>query len=154
MILDRLTIDIDAYEANMEIKAIQAYYGLSNLDIVEKIVVHVSTSGRGVHLEGHLSEMLSEDERYALRRSLHDDTKRTDLDEERGEAGHATDIFWSEKDGNEGERERVPDVWAALDRIEGNRSDYNRVKSLAQHGRKGVWATHGLNRPSMADDLS
>lgn len=152
MILDRVTIDIDHYEQNAHLKAVQAYYGLKNHAKVDEIVVHVSTGGKGIHLEGRLTERFSDDERMALRRSLNDDDKRANLDEERGAVGHATNIFWDQKDGNDHERVEMPDIWAAIDRVEANRADdYSRVKALALHGRKAVWDTHGLNRPSMAE---
>ena len=151
MIVDRLTIDIDYYEPNAEMRALRAYHGLRRLDIVDNIEVHVSTSGKGIHIEGHLSERLSDDERYALRRGFCDDTKRVDLDEERGAVGHATDIFWTEKAGNDGERQQVDDIWAALDWLERGRSDASRVEQAAKHGRKGVWATTGFNRASLAE---
>lgn len=152
MILDRITIDIDHYECNAHLKAIRAFYALQNHEKVKNVIVHISTGGKGIHLEGHLTEIFTDDDRLQLRRHLCDDAKRTHLDEERGAVGHATNIFWSQKDGNEGERERMPDIWAALDRIENTRaSDHARVKALAQHGRKGVWDTHGINRASLAE---
>lgn len=155
MIQDRVTIDIDYYVPNAALKAIRAYYALSNHDAVYEVVTHVSTSGQGVHVEGHCDRILDEHDRDALRGALHDDEKRHELDEERGDVGHATDIYWSQKEGNDGERERVEDVWAALDRIEHNRaSDYSRVKALALRGRKAVWDTHGLNRPSLAEEAA
>lgn len=154
MILDRVTIDIDHYVPSFRLKALRAYYALQNLDVVDEIIVHVSSSGQGIHIEGHLSEILTDDERMQIRRTLNDDDKRCDLDEERGANDHAIDIYWTEKDGNEGERERVPDVWAALDRIEATRApDQSRVKALALHGRRAVWDTHGINRASLAEGV-
>ena len=153
MILDRITLDLDYYEQNFQLRALRAYHGLQRLDYVEEVVIHISTSGRGLHIEAHLSEVLTDDRRYTIRRTLCDDSKRTNLDEQRGAVGHATDIYWSEKEGNDGEREQVPDIWSALDRLEANRaSDYARVKALALRGRKAVWDTHGLNRASLAEE--
>jgi len=153
MILDRITIDIDHYVPSHRLKALETYHALKRMDIVDDVVVHISTGGSGLHIEGHLNEVLSDDERLALRRSLHDDDQRTHLDEERGSVGHATDIYWSQKDGNDGERERMPGIWAALDRLEATRATVHaRVKALAQHGRKGCWDTHGLNRPSLVEE--
>lgn len=152
MILDRITIDIDAYEPNFTLRALRAYHGLQTLSPVDEVIVHISTGGRGLHIEGHLSELLDDDARHALRRDLCDDTNRTALDEARGAVGHATDIFWNQKDGNDGERERMADIWHALGRLETTRaSGYARVKALALHGRKAVYDTHGLNRPSLAE---
>lgn len=154
MIADRVTIDIDHYEPNARMKAIQAYHGLQNAPTVDEVRVHVSTGGKGVHIQGLLSERLTDAQRDSLRRTLHDDAKRADLDQQRGAVGHATDIYWAEKSGNDGEREEMPDIWAALDRIEATRaSGYSRVKALAQHGRKAVWDTHGINRASLAEDV-
>lgn len=152
MILDRVTIDLDAYVPAFQMKALRAYHGLQRLDAVEEVVVHISTSGQGLHIEGHLSEVLTDEQRFEIRHDLHDDAKRTYLDEQRMAVGHAGDIYWAAKEGNDGERERMPDIWAALDRLEATRAtDHARVKALAQHGRKGVWDVHGLNRPSLAD---
>lgn len=152
MILDRITLDLDYYEWNFGLKALRAYYGLQRLDFVDEVVVHISTSGRGLHIEAHLSELLTDERRSVIRRSLHDDSKRTHLDEQRMAVGHAGDIYWSEKEGNDGEREKMAGIWSALDRLEATRaSDYARVKALALHGRKAVWDCHGINRPSLAE---
>lgn len=153
MILDRLTLDFDHYESQMEMRAVRAYYGLQRLDIVDEVSVHVSTGGKGLHIEAQLSEVLDEDTRFALRRGLNDDDKRVDLDEVRMALGHAGDIFWSEKEGNDGEREEMAGIWPALDRLEATTgSGYSRVKSLSKHGRKAAWDTHGpFSRPSIAE---
>jgi len=152
MILDRITLDIDYYERNFRLKALKAYHGLEALDFVDEVIVHISTSGRGLHIQGHLSEVLDDNERFALRRSLNDDDKRADLDEQRGAVGHATDIYWDEKEGNEMEREEFEDICTALDRLEKTRApDVSRVKALAQHGCKGVHDQHGLNRASKGE---
>lgn len=154
MLLDRITVDLDYYEPNFRLKALRAYHALRRMDVVDDVVVHISTSGRGLHIEGHLSEILTDDQRERLRRHLGDDSTRTDLDHARGAAGHATDIYWAEKEGNEGGRERVPDIWSALNRLETTRApDESRVKALAQHGHRAVHDQFGLNRASMAEGL-
>lgn len=155
MIADRVTIDIDHYVPSAGLKALRAYYTLQNHRLVDEVRVHVSTGGKGVHVQGYLTERLEDDERDALRRSLNDDTKRADLDRQRGDVGHATDIYWDEKDGNDGEREEVPDIWSALDRIEANRaSDLSRMKAIQKHGHKGVWDLHhGPSRASLVEGL-
>lgn len=152
MIADRLTIDIDYYISNVRLKAIRAYNELQRMDIVSNVDVYVSSSGRGLHLDAHLTDRLTDDERHTLRRFLNDDDKRVNLDIERGAVGHATDIFWTEKKGNEGERQEMTDIWAALDYLEQTRaSDHSRVKAVAQHGHKGVHDNRGLNRASLAE---
>jgi len=153
MIPDRITIDLDAYAHNFTLKALRAYYQCSRLDVTEEVIIHISTGGKGLHIEAHFNEILSDEERYRIRRTLADDNKRTDLDEQRGAEGHATDIFWSEKAGNDHERERMDGIWAALDRLESTRaSDPSKVKALALHGRKAAWDTHGsFDRPSRAE---
>lgn len=152
MITDRVTVDIDYYVPSARLKVVRAYYALRNHSLVTEVRVHVSTSGKGFHLQGYLSERLSDSQRDALRQALHDDEQRAQLDNKRGSVGHATDIFWTEKDGNDGERLEVADVWAALDYVEMNRAtDHSRVKAIAQHGHKAVWDTHRLNRASLAE---
>lgn len=152
MILDRLTLDIDYYEPNFRLTAIRAYNGLKNMNLVDDVVVHISTSGRGLHIEGHLTDVLDDDERFVLRRLLNDDDKRCNLDEQRMAVGHAGDIYWDEKEGNDGEREEFDDIWHALDRLETTRApDTSRVKALALHGHKGVHDNHGLNRASRVE---
>jgi hypothetical protein len=154
VILDRITLDVDYYETNFRLKALRAWHALHNLDEVEDVVVHISTSGRGLHIQGHLSKRLPDETRTTLRREFGDDLTRTRLDESRGSVGHATDIYWAEKSGNDGEREEMPDVWAALDRLESTRApDYSRVKALALHGHRAVHDQRGLNRASLAEGL-
>lgn len=152
MIVDRVTIDLDAYVDDFQMKALRAYHGLARLPNVEEVVVHISTGGRGLHIEAHFSEVLDDDARFRLRRNYRDDSTRAHLDEQRTSVGHAGDIFWSEKSGNDGSRERMPDIWAALDRLERTRApDPARVKALAQRGRRGVWDTEGIDRASKAE---
>lgn len=152
MIRDRITLDIDGYIDNMGIVALRAHSALTRMDAVESVDVYVSTGGRGIHLDAALNERLSAAQRQEIRHTLGDDPARTRLDTERGQVGHATDIFWTEKAGNDGDRRHVSSIWAALDCIERSRApDSARVKALAQHGRKAVWDTHGINRASMAD---
>lgn len=152
MIADRVTIDIDSYVPRNRLLAIRAYYALVRRDDTEQVLVHVSTSGRGIHLTAHLSERLSREDRTELRRHLCDDQARIDLDIERGDVGHATDICWSKKAGNDGERQEMPDIWAALDHIEKRRATpHSRAQALAQNGRKAVWDVHGINRASLAE---
>lgn len=152
MILDRITVDIDSYVPNAHLRALRAYYELRRMDIVDEVIVHVSTSGKGLHIEGLLSEVLTDEQRLTIRRDLNDDAARAHLDELRMAVGHAGDVFWAEKEGNDGEREQMPDIWSALDRLEATRaSDYSRIKALALNGRRAIWDTHGLNRPSLAE---
>lgn len=152
MIRDKLTIDIDHYERNARLRALRAWYALHRLDVVDEVVVAVSSGGKGIHIEGRLSEILEAEERKKIRMNLCDDAKRAHLDGERGDVGHMTDIFWTEKDGNDGERERVEDIWAAFDRIErAPRNPHKEAKAVAKHGHKAVWRTHGFNRASLVE---
>jgi hypothetical protein len=154
MIADRLTLDIDSYIPNFRLVAIRAWYALQRHDEVTEVTTHVSTSGEGIHLTAHLTTRLDQDTRMQLRRTLGDDQKRVDLDIERGRVGHATDICWTQKAGNDDERREMRDIWAALDHIEHQRaSAHSRVKALSQHGHKAVWDTHGINRASLAEGI-
>jgi hypothetical protein len=154
MIVDRITLDFDSYEPGYRLSALSAWNTLSRMERVADVRAFVSSGGTGIHIVASLSERLSASERQRIRRTLGDDSMRTDLDTQRGRAGHATDISWQEKSGNGGEREEVADIWAALDRIEVNRTDYaTRIHSVAKHGHRAVVDTHGLNRASMVDGL-
>lgn len=154
MIADRITTDIDYYEPQFRLKALRVWHALNRMDEIDEVRVHISTSGRGLHIQGLSSTVFADDSREALRRHLGDDPQRSKLDEQRGSVGHATDIFWSEKPGNDTEREEMPDIWAALNRLETTRaSDHSRVRAVAQHGHRAVHDQHGLNRASMAEGL-
>lgn len=152
MIRDRITLDIDSYQPMFELTAIRAYYTLERLRAVAETTVYVSTGG-GIHIDASLTRSLSASERTQIRTHLNDDEKRLSLDCERGMAGHATDIFWSQKDGNDAERQEYADIWGAIDHIEKSCTDKSRVRALSKYGHKGVSATHRINRASLADGL-
>lgn len=154
MILDRITFDYDSYESGMELSALNCWHTLKRMDVVDDVNVYISTSGRGLHLEALLTERLPADDRQKIRRMFSDDQARVDLDDQRGPIGHATDISWAEKEGNDGERYEVADIWDALDTLEQNRApDHSRVKAIALHGHKGVHDTRTLNRASLAEGI-
>ena len=150
-VFSRVTLDFDRYAPRFALNAIRAYHALeSDADEVE---VAVSSSGRGVHLTGLYGHLLDDDEKEQLRRTLADDPNRIHMDTERGAIGHTTDVFWHEKDGNDGQRQTgFATIYDALDHIyETERTDEQRMNALANHGHKAI-SRPDCPRPSLAHE--
>ena len=150
-VYSRVTLDYDRYAPRFALKAISGYHALCN--DADDVEVAVSSSGRGVHLTGLYGRLLDDDYKEQLRRTLGDDPNRIHMDTERGAIGHTTDVFWHEKEGNDGQRQTgFATVYDALEYIyETERSDYQRMNALANYGHRAI-ARPDCPRPSLAHE--
>lgn len=114
--LCRVTVDIDSYHYDFELKAIRAYYNAQAAGAVD-VDVRISSSGRGIHIIAWFSEILTHHQKMRLREALGDDPNRVRMDEIRGNAGHTTEVLWTQKGGRENET-GFSDIWHALETIE------------------------------------
>lgn len=112
----RVTLDLDGHVPAFRLQAIRAYHGLERA--ADEVEVRVSSSGQGLHIIGWFSERLSDAEKDALRRSLGDDPRRTELDSlptwHRSRA--VSNVCWTRKGGETPEMD-FDDVYDALDYI-------------------------------------
>lgn len=142
----RVSLDLDGYRDGFETAAIRAYYNLRRE--ADDVDVAVSSGGEGLHIVGWFERPIPPHEETRLRRQCCDDGARVEMDIERRRHGLVTGVLWHSKDqpggpehrGTRGVKQRdVGDVHDALDRIEATtRSDYERVKALANEGHKGA----------------
>lgn len=137
----RLTIDLDAKEFSpsaFRLKAIRSWHNLQ--DMGADVDVHVSSSGKGLHLVAWFREPLRFHEQVAIRREAGDDPRRTWMDCQRWLNGLYTDVLFEDKDRREFSKERrFSTIYDALDFIaEYQRDDYQRVKSLVNDGHRGA----------------
>lgn len=135
-----ITIDLDAkeYGSNQfRLKAVAIWHNLK--DIATDVDVHVSSSGLGLHFRAWTDRRLEFYEEVAMRREYGDDPRRIDMDIQRWFNGLYTGVLFEDKDNRDHEKERrFRDVYDALDWIDNQRDDYNRVKRLAKDGHKGA----------------
>ena len=134
----RITVDLDAkdYSRNQfRLRATRAYSQLA--DDADEVEVHVSSSGLGLHLVAWFEDPLEFHEEIALRRQHGDDPRRVDMDIKRWFQGLYTGVLFEEKGDKEKER-RFSGIFDALDWIDAQRDDANRVKRLANDGHKGA----------------
>lgn len=148
-VYSRVTLDYDRYAPRFALNAIRGYHAL--LNDADEVEVAVSSSGRGIHLTGNYGRLLDDSEKEQIRRTLADDPNRIHMDSERGGIGHTTDVFWHEKEGNEGVRQTgFETIYDALDYIyETERSDHQRMNALVNHGHRAV-SRPDCPRPSLA----
>ena len=143
----RVTVDLDGYIEDFDLKAIRAYHALDRLAV--DVDVAISSSGEGLHLVGYVDDALDWDDRERLRRHLGDDANRIEIDRERHRQGVYTGVLWDEKEVLAGP-ERAPedrpgkqrgfrDVYDALDTIDAQQRDpFEDVQALANDGHKGA----------------
>lgn len=112
----RVTIDLDAYVPQMELKAIRAYHTLERE--ADDVEVRISSGGEGIHIIGWFSERLSEGAQKTLRRMLNDDTNRTRLDTLEGwhRERAVSNVLWTEKGGDTPDMD-FDSIYTALDHI-------------------------------------
>lgn len=134
----RVTVDIDGYVPNWRLTAIRSYYNLSRL--ADDVEVHISSSGRGLHLIGWFRDEQDFPTRLRLRRSLNDDPNRIKMDLERYMNDVYTGVLWSEKSDRESVKDRsFGDIHDAIRHMDmTNTDDADRMQSLAEHGHKGA----------------
>lgn len=148
----RVTVDIDAYGPNWQLRAVRAYHNLAH--IADRVDVTVSSSWNGIHLVGWFDALLEDDEIERLRRTLSDDGNRVKMDEVRGEHGHPTQVLWTSKGSRDHEAQQdFEDIYDALEFVEHQRSDYERVHDLANDGRRSITEMSVLTRSGHADGL-
>lgn len=134
----RVTIDIDSHVPATRVRVLRAVYGLRDAGAAE-VDIAVSSSGEGYHIVGWFDEYLDPEAKRTLRKDLNDDGNRERMDEQRGPRGLPENTMWTEKDGNEGERQTFTTVEDALRHVaRTSRTDHERARSLANHGRKAA----------------
>jgi len=137
---DRFTVDLDAKGGGLEDRAVRSWYYLR--DVADAVDVHVSSSGKGLHLVAYLTEPMAFYRKIEHRRAAGDDARRVDMEIQRWQAGLQVDVIFQDKDGGSGEdvnvkERRFRDVWDALDHIRAQRDDVARLDRLAEYGHKG-----------------
>ena len=132
----RVTIDNDGPKHGRDMEAVQAWHNLR--DMADRVDVHVSSSGKGLHFVAWFEADLSFAEKVQIRREHGDDPRRVDMDCKRWLAGMQTDVLFGQKDGGQQVKERrFRDVYDALDFIkEQRRDDGRRMKRFVEHGHK------------------
>lgn len=147
----RVTVDIDP-KGNWQLRAVRAYHNLAY--VADEVEVSVSSSWSGIHLVGWFDELLADDEIERMRRSLADDGNRVWMDEVRGEVDHPTQVLWTAKGRRDNDaQEGFQSVYDALEFIEHQQPDYERVHDLANEGRKSITDLSVLTRSGHADGL-
>lgn len=132
----RVTVDLDGDKHHdLRLVATRVWYNLR--DTADAVDVHVSSSGQGLHFVAYFEESVPFHEQVAIRRSHHDDPRRTDMDVQRRLQGLWTDVLFSQK-GDKSKERRFRDVWDALDYIDQQQDDHDRVKALANDGHRGA----------------
>lgn len=134
----RITVDLDAKDyshSGFRLRATRCWHNLQQ--IADYVDAHVSSSGKGLHLVAWFEQDLAFHEQVHLRRGAGDDVRRVDMDIQRWQEGLYTDVLFADKDQRPQSKERrFEDVYDALDYIDNQRDDYNRVHALAQRGHK------------------
>lgn len=133
----RVTVDIDSYHPQFQLRAIRAVYNARDAGAVQ-VDVRVSSSGRGIHLVMWFDRMLPQAEKMRLREAWGDDPHRRDMDTVRGDCDHTTNVLWRKKGENTAEV-HFEDIWHALETIEKRSRPPETVPhGFANHGRKSV----------------
>lgn len=134
----RITIDIDSYVSNPRLRVQRAYHGLHNAGAAD-VEVAISSSEAGYHVVGYFEQPVSLVDQFAIRENLNDDPNRLKMDRQRAARGLPINTTWSHKAGNEGERTVYTGLEEALRHMERTRqTDYTRMKTLQNHGRKAL----------------
>lgn len=129
----RVTIDIDSYAHAPEYTLTRAYHGLVNAG-AEDVVVAVSSSGEGFHVEAGFMERLDDEQKQRLREQYGDDKKRVAVDEHRE---LTSQTMFNSKSGRETTRQVFSNPWDAIEYVrECARTDAERVRALANDGRR------------------
>lgn len=139
----RVTIDFDGkdyptFEA-FRFGAVQTWHNLQ--DCADRVDVHVSSGQKGLHFVAWFEDSIPFFKQIALRREHGDDPRRIDMDCQRWLqlGGRFSDVLFQQKGGRSTTKERrFRDVYDALDYIAAQRSDYDRMKRLANDGHHGA----------------
>jgi hypothetical protein len=144
----RVTLDIDGGSDGWQLNALRAESGLYRAG-ADRVDVSISSSGNGLHLVGWFVESIDWSTKIRIRRTLGDDPKRVEIDQERRRHGIYTDVLWKTKRSHRGPSE-TPDNRPGKDRSFETVSDAlahirmrswdpaERVKSLAEDGHRAA----------------
>lgn len=136
----RVTVDVDAKHhsrAEFRMRAVRTWHNLKRE--AEHVEVHVSSSGQGLHFVAWYDQRLQFHEEIAIRRGAGDDPRRVWMDCQRWLQGLYTGVLFEEKDQRPQSKERgFRDVYDALDYIDAQRPDYDRMRRLANDGHRGA----------------
>jgi len=138
MYASRVTIDIDSYVRSPRTRVLRAYHGLQQAG-ADDVEVAVSSSGGGFHLVGYFAEPLATETKLRIRENLGDDPKRIHMDRQRAARGLPTQTMWSEKGGNEGQRQVFDTPEDALTHVEATgRTAHQRAKAIQNYGHRAL----------------
>jgi hypothetical protein len=120
----RVTIDIDPYVDNWELKAIRAWHALDRA--ADRVEVRISSSGAGLHIIGKFQQPLTDGQKDRMRRNLCDDPDRIFLDAQRDRVDHSTQVLWTTKPSGTIDTD-FDSVYQALDHIKMSQNDPQEV---------------------------
>lgn len=136
----RATVDLDWKEypaSQFRMRAIRTWHNLR--DAADLVDVHVSSGGMGLHFVAWFEDDVPFHEQVAIRRATGDDPRRVAMDCERWLNGLYTDVLFETKEERPQTKERrFADVYDALDYIYAQRDDHDRMRRLANDGRRGA----------------
>lgn len=133
----RITVDFDGKGTGWRMDAVKTWHNLKRE--ADEVEVHVSSGQHGLHFIAWYEADIAWHNEIAIRRCHGDDPRRVDMDLQRRRNGIFTGVLFEQKGHRDGKKERrFADVYDALDYIDAQRDDHERMNSLANDGHRGA----------------